>query len=46
MRELKAKEEKTVWQPEVEKLLKLKKQLADVTGTTPVATEKKSKKKK
>lgn len=46
MRTLKAKEEKSVWQPEVEKLLKLKKQLADLTGTAPTSNEKKSKKKK
>lgn len=46
VRQLKAKEEKSVWQPEVEKLLKLKKQLADLTGTTPAPTDKKSKKKK
>lgn len=46
VRELKAKEQKSVWQPEVEKLLKLKKQLADLTGTTPAPTDKKSKKKK
>lgn len=45
MRTLKAKEEKSVWQPEVEKLLKLKKQLADLTGTAPTSNEKKSKKK-
>lgn len=46
VRELKGKEEKSVWQPEVAKLLKLKKQLADLTGTAPVSTNKKSKKKK
>ncbi|CAL7944853.1 unnamed protein product [Xylocopa violacea] len=46
VRELKAKAEKTVWQPEVEKLLKLKKQLADLTGSSPASTDKKSKKKK
>ncbi|XP_076249533.1 methionyl-tRNA synthetase 1 [Calliopsis andreniformis] len=46
VRELKAKEKKPVWQPEVEKLLKLKQQLADLTGATPVSTDKKSKKKK
>lgn len=46
VRTLKAKEEKSVWQPEVEKLLKLKKQLADLTGIAPTSNEKKSKKKK
>ena len=46
VRELKAKEQKSVWQPEVEKLIKLKKQLADLTGITPAPTDKKSKKKK
>ncbi|XP_076178929.1 methionyl-tRNA synthetase 1 [Ptiloglossa arizonensis] len=46
VRELKAKEEKSVWLPEVEKLLELKKQLADLTGTSPTSTDKKSKKKK
>ncbi|XP_076664866.1 methionyl-tRNA synthetase 1 isoform X3 [Andrena cerasifolii] len=46
VRELKAKGDKAAWQPEVQKLLKLKKQLADLTGTTPASTDKKSKKKK
>nr|XP_003702412.1 PREDICTED: methionine--tRNA ligase, cytoplasmic [Megachile rotundata]XP_012138592.1 PREDICTED: methionine--tRNA ligase, cytoplasmic [Megachile rotundata] len=46
VRELKAKEQKSVWQPEVEKLLTFKKQLADLTGTSPAPTDKKSKKKK
>ncbi|XP_076302634.1 methionyl-tRNA synthetase 1 [Lasioglossum baleicum] len=46
VRKLKAKEKKSVWQPEVEKLLKFKKQLADLTGTSLVSTDKKSKKKK
>ncbi|KOC69527.1 Methionine--tRNA ligase, cytoplasmic [Habropoda laboriosa] len=46
VRELKAKEEKSVWRPEVEKLLNLKKQLADLNGTAPAPTDKKSKKKK
>ncbi|KAK2583490.1 hypothetical protein KPH14_009453 [Odynerus spinipes] len=44
VRELKSKEEKSVWQPQVEILLKLKKQLASLTGTESV--DKKSKKKK
>ncbi|XP_053976451.1 methionine--tRNA ligase, cytoplasmic [Hylaeus volcanicus] len=46
VRELKAKGDKSAWLPEVENLLKLKKQLADLTGTTPAPTDKKSKKKK
>ncbi|XP_033314964.1 methionyl-tRNA synthetase 1 isoform X1 [Bombus vancouverensis nearcticus] len=46
VRQLKAKEERSVWQPEVEKLLKLKKQLGDLTGTAAAPTDKKSKKKK
>ncbi|OAD60119.1 Methionine--tRNA ligase, cytoplasmic [Eufriesea mexicana] len=46
VRKLKANEEKSVWKPEVEKLLKFKKQLADLTGTPLVPTDKKSKKKK
>ncbi|XP_076618591.1 methionyl-tRNA synthetase 1 [Colletes latitarsis] len=46
VRELKASKEKAVWLPEVEKLLKLKKQLADLTGATPASTDKASKKKK
>ncbi|CAK9805078.1 Methionine--tRNA ligase, cytoplasmic [Anthophora plagiata] len=46
VRELKAKEKKSVWRPEVDKLLKLKKQLADLTETAPAPTDKKSKKKK
>ncbi|XP_076293983.1 methionine--tRNA ligase, cytoplasmic-like [Lasioglossum baleicum] len=46
VRELKSKGDKSVWQPEVEKLLKLKKQLADLTGAPPALTDKKSKKKK
>lgn len=45
VRELKAKEDKSVWQPQVEILLKLKKQLADLTGVPSVTTNKKSKKK-
>lgn len=47
VRELKAKEEKSVWQPQVEILLKLKKELTEAGGviaTNP--TDKKSKKKK
>lgn len=44
IRELKANQEKNVWQPQVDILLKLKKQLASLTGTENV--DKKSKKKK
>ncbi|KAI4504802.1 hypothetical protein M0802_000352 [Mischocyttarus mexicanus] len=44
VRELKAKEEKSVWQPQVDILLKLKNQLASLTGTK--IPDKKSKKKK
>lgn len=44
MRELKAKEDKSVWKPQVDKLIELKQRLADLTGT-PVAVDKKSKKK-
>ncbi|KAG7204594.1 hypothetical protein KM043_005013 [Ampulex compressa] len=46
VRELKAKEDKSVWKPQVDFLLQLKKQLADLTGATTVANDKKSKKKK
>ncbi|XP_066603626.1 methionine--tRNA ligase, cytoplasmic [Prorops nasuta] len=47
VRELKAKAEKSVWQPEVETLLNLKKELAQLTGNSlPVSNDKKSKKKK
>lgn len=46
MRELKAKEDGSVWKPQVEILLKLKQRLADLTGTAPVTVDKKSKKKK
>ncbi|EZA60354.1 Methionyl-tRNA synthetase, cytoplasmic [Ooceraea biroi] len=47
VRELKAKEEASVWKPQVEILLKLKQRLMGLTGTTtPNATDKKSKKKK
>lgn len=45
MRELKAKEDGSVWKPQVEILLGLKQRLASLTGTVPVA-DKKSKKKK
>lgn len=44
MRELKAKEEGTVWKPQVEILLDLKQRLANLTGTA--VADKKSKKKK
>ncbi|XP_033225521.1 methionine--tRNA ligase, cytoplasmic isoform X2 [Belonocnema kinseyi] len=44
VRELKSKEQKSVWQPQVDLLLKLKKQLADLTGTS--TSDKKSKKRK
>lgn len=47
VRDLKAKEPKNVWQPQVEILLKLKKELADLGGAiTPNPGDKKSKKKK
>ncbi|KAL6258659.1 hypothetical protein P5V15_010612 [Pogonomyrmex californicus] len=46
VRELKAKEDASVWKPQVDILLKLKHRLADLTGTTPVSVDKKSKKKK
>jgi len=46
VRELKAKEDGSVWKPQVEILLKLKQRLADLTGTAPVTIDKKSKKKK
>ncbi|XP_072745898.1 methionine--tRNA ligase, cytoplasmic [Anoplolepis gracilipes] len=46
VRELKAKEDGSVWKPQVEILLKLKQRLMDLTGTAPVAVDKKSKKKK
>ncbi|KMQ99403.1 methionyl-trna cytoplasmic [Lasius niger] len=46
VRELKAKEDGSVWKPQVEILLKLKQRLIDLTGTAPVAVDKKSKKKK
>ncbi|KAH0955052.1 hypothetical protein HN011_005185 [Eciton burchellii] len=46
VRELKAKEEPSIWKPQVEILLKLKQRLMDLTGTTLNATNKKSKKKK
>uniref|UniRef100_A0A1B0GQP4 Methionine--tRNA ligase, cytoplasmic n=1 Tax=Phlebotomus papatasi TaxID=29031 RepID=A0A1B0GQP4_PHLPP len=45
VRQLKATAEKAIWQPEVEKLLTLKKQLAELTGQ-PVAPAKDKKKKK
>ncbi|XP_018339699.1 PREDICTED: methionine--tRNA ligase, cytoplasmic isoform X1 [Trachymyrmex septentrionalis] len=46
VRELKTKEDGSVWKPQVEILLKLKQRLSDLTGTTPVVVDKKSKKKK
>ncbi|XP_051174839.1 methionine--tRNA ligase, cytoplasmic [Leptopilina boulardi] len=46
VRELKSKEPKTMWQPQVDILLSLKKQLAELTGVSTSSTEKKSKKKK
>ncbi|KAM0727676.1 Methionine--tRNA ligase, cytoplasmic [Formica fusca] len=46
VRELKAKEDGSVWKPQVEILLKLKQRLMDLTGTAPVTVDKKSKKKK
>ncbi|XP_012281975.1 methionine--tRNA ligase, cytoplasmic [Orussus abietinus] len=47
VRELKAKGDKSVWQPQVDILLKFKKQLADLTGTvSSISADKKSKKKK
>jgi len=46
VRELKAKEDGSVWKPQVEILLKLKQRLSDLTGTTPVAIDKKTKKRK
>ncbi|XP_067213985.1 methionine--tRNA ligase, cytoplasmic [Linepithema humile] len=45
VRELKTKEDGSVWKPQVEILLELKQRLANLTGTVPVA-DKKSKKKK
>lgn len=45
VRQLKATAEKAIWQPEVEKLLALKKQLAELTGQ-PAAPAKDKKKKK
>lgn len=42
MRDLKATKDKSVWQPEVETLLKLKRELADLTGVK-VSTGKKKK---
>ncbi|XP_014475977.1 PREDICTED: methionine--tRNA ligase, cytoplasmic isoform X2 [Dinoponera quadriceps] len=46
VRELKAKGDANVWEPQVEMLLKLKEQLMGLTEATPVAVDKKSKKKK
>ncbi|XP_046604889.1 methionine--tRNA ligase, cytoplasmic isoform X1 [Neodiprion virginianus] len=47
VRDLKTKGDKSVWQPEVEILLNLKKQLASITGApVSAANDKKSKKKK
>ncbi|XP_063982874.1 methionine--tRNA ligase, cytoplasmic [Diachasmimorpha longicaudata] len=47
VRDLKASADKSVWQPEVNTLLKLKKELSDATGViTPNPGDKKSKKKK
>ncbi|XP_070163017.1 methionine--tRNA ligase, cytoplasmic [Polyergus mexicanus] len=46
VRELKAKEDGSVWKPQVEILLKLKQRLMNLTGTAPVIVDKKSKKKK
>lgn len=46
VRELKSKEPKSVWQPQVEVLLKLKKQLSDLVGAPASADDKKSKKNK
>ncbi|XP_011175606.1 methionine--tRNA ligase, cytoplasmic [Solenopsis invicta] len=46
VRELKAKEDGSVWKPQVEILLKMKQRLSDLTGTAPVTVDKKSKKKK
>lgn len=42
VRELKAKQDKSVWQPQVEILLSLKKKLADLKGSAAKAPEKKS----
>lgn len=46
VRELKTIADRSVWKYEVEILLKLKQRLMDLTGTAPVAVDKKSKKKK
>ncbi|KAL6441396.1 hypothetical protein ACFW04_003548 [Cataglyphis niger] len=46
VRELKAKEDGSVWKPQVEILLKMKQHLMDLTGTVPATVDKKSKKKK
>lgn len=47
VRDLKAKGDKSVWQPQVEILLNLKKRLASITGVQAASTnDKKSKKKK
>jgi len=46
VRELKAKEDGSIWKPQVEILLEMKQRLMDLTGTAPVAVDKKSKKKK
>ncbi|XP_015117336.1 methionine--tRNA ligase, cytoplasmic [Diachasma alloeum] len=47
VRDLKASADRSVWQPEVNTLLKLKKELSDATGViTPNPGDKKSKKKK
>ena len=46
VREFKAKEEKSVWQPQVEILLKLKNQLEELSGGPPTVDKKSKKKKK
>ncbi|XP_050446972.1 methionine--tRNA ligase, cytoplasmic [Cataglyphis hispanica] len=46
VRELKAKEDGSVWKPQVEILLKMKQRLMDLTGIVPATVDKKSKKKK
>ncbi|XP_019884194.1 methionine--tRNA ligase, cytoplasmic isoform X1 [Camponotus floridanus] len=46
VRELKAKEDGSIWKPQVEILLEMKQRLMDLTGTAPVVVDKKSKKKK
>lgn len=46
MRQLKASGDASVWKPEVEILLQLKKDLAALTGAPQPATQAKNKKKK